>query len=163
MIKGAAVAGAAAWTAPVIIDSLSSPAAADSACTIYWVKVTAGGSCFSACPGNIGMFPVSDALWAGSCGEPGGCDAGDGATHMPSSVTAGNPNYSVALGSNCYFSSSTGWQIGGRYNNSYLYGSASSGSSTGTVPWKNGSVTLDYIYLKFCCPPAATTTTRRRS
>jgi len=30
MIKGAAVAGAAAWTAPVIIDSLSSPAAAES-------------------------------------------------------------------------------------------------------------------------------------
>lgn len=30
MIKGAAVAGAAAWTAPVIIDSLTSPAAAGS-------------------------------------------------------------------------------------------------------------------------------------
>ena len=28
MIKASAVAGAAAWTAPVIIDSLSSPAAA---------------------------------------------------------------------------------------------------------------------------------------
>ncbi len=28
MIKGAAVAGAAAWTAPMIIDSLTSPAAA---------------------------------------------------------------------------------------------------------------------------------------
>jgi hypothetical protein len=33
MIKASAVAGAAAWTAPVIIDSLASPAAAASNCT----------------------------------------------------------------------------------------------------------------------------------
>jgi hypothetical protein len=32
MIKAAGIAGAAAWTAPVIIDSLSSPAAAGSVC-----------------------------------------------------------------------------------------------------------------------------------
>ena len=34
LLKGAAaVAGAAAWTAPVIVDSLASPAAASSNCT----------------------------------------------------------------------------------------------------------------------------------
>lgn len=36
LIKGAAIAGAAAWTAPVIIDSLVSPAAASSAPGCYY-------------------------------------------------------------------------------------------------------------------------------
>jgi hypothetical protein len=64
LIKSAAVAGAAAWTAPVIIDSLASPAAAASGCgpgtpnlsygmivyrigsTYYTVKI-AGNTCTS--------------------------------------------------------------------------------------------------------------------
>jgi hypothetical protein len=37
MIRGAAVAGAAAWTAPIIIDSLTSPAAAQSCPNPYFV------------------------------------------------------------------------------------------------------------------------------
>src|SRR4051794_7350628 len=53
MIKASAAAGAVAWTAPVIIDSLSSPAAAGStpctgtSVTMSWIyilfKVPAGG------------------------------------------------------------------------------------------------------------------------
>jgi len=44
MIKASAAAGAAAWTAPVIIDSLASPAAAASGCTgtavtMSWIYV----------------------------------------------------------------------------------------------------------------------------
>jgi hypothetical protein len=47
MIRASAVAGAAAWTAPVIIDSLSSPAAAGSAkCqgNKYYVKLVGRGT-----------------------------------------------------------------------------------------------------------------------
>ena len=46
MIQASAVAGAAAWTAPVIIDSLTSPAAARSGCTTYYFKSRAS---FSQC------------------------------------------------------------------------------------------------------------------
>jgi len=53
MIRASAVAGAAAWTAPVIIDSLASPAAAASGCsgpsvTLSWIWIlyTVGGNYF---------------------------------------------------------------------------------------------------------------------
>ena len=48
MIKGAAIAGAAAWTAPIIIDSLVSPAAAASVpgrCYGFTVSSTGASSC----------------------------------------------------------------------------------------------------------------------
>ena len=45
MIKASAAAGAAAWTAPVIIDSLSSPAAAVThICSFYIFRMTDNGS-----------------------------------------------------------------------------------------------------------------------
>ena len=46
MIKASAVAGAAAWSAPVIIDSLASPAAAASGCTgnKYYMKLVVGAA-----------------------------------------------------------------------------------------------------------------------
>jgi hypothetical protein len=136
MIKASAVAGAAAWTAPVIIDSLASPAAAGSVCKPYWVKVTSGGACNSNCFGSgsgvsfpLGGAPVGSgsspdaAKWGGSCAYPGDCgngDGGDGDTRMPSSVTPvtldGFDYYQVTFNSNgCTYSSATAWQIGGRY------------------------------------------------
>jgi len=45
MIRAAAVAGAAAWTAPVIIDSLASPAAAFTPPTGCFYFTFNGGSC----------------------------------------------------------------------------------------------------------------------
>jgi hypothetical protein len=159
MIKAAGVAGVAAWTAPVIIDSLSSPAAAGSVCNKYWVKVTPAGACFSAVPGDLTMFPISDAKWAGSCADPGG-DISGGNPHMPSSVASGTP-YTVTLGANCTFDATrTGWTIGGRYHkdngaDTYSFGTAADGSSTGTVSATgDGGRTLAYIYLKFCCTTA---------
>jgi hypothetical protein len=137
MIKASAVAGAAAWTAPVIIDSLSSPAAAHSTdCSPYWVKLTPYGSCYSACFGSgsgvsfpLGGDPVGSgshpdgAKWGGDCTYPGNCgngDGGNGYTRMPSNVTTvtrdGVEYYQVTFGSNgCTYSSNTAWQIGGRY------------------------------------------------
>ena len=161
MIKGAAVAGAAAWTAPVIIDSLTSPAAAASVCNIYWEKLTnhtGSPVCFSACPGSSSLFPVSDAKWAGSCGDPG-CGVSGGLQHMPTAVGTSGSNYTVTLAANCVFDSSkTSWAIGGRYNNSYQYGSATNNTNSGSVPKQltvsGNNIDLDYIYLKFCCSTA---------
>ena len=83
MIKASAVAGAAAWTAPVIIDSLASPAAAMSVCKPYWVKLTTAGNCFPQCyddsvlnfalggnPPGSGSTP-DQAKFGGDCSYPG--------------------------------------------------------------------------------------------
>ena len=131
MIKASAVAGAAAWTAPVIIDSLTSPAAAGSVCVPYWVKVYAQTAvqCFSACPGSSTLFPLNDpsgsadyrAHWASaSCTDPGCNDLSPAADRMPASVSVEGNYYKVTLKSTCFFSSATttnpnDWQIGGRY------------------------------------------------
>jgi hypothetical protein len=159
MIKASAVAGAAAWTAPVIIDSLSSPAAAGSGCNIYWVKLCGPngdgslGSCFSACPG--GGYNVSNAKWAGSCSHPGGCDAGDGNTKMPS--VSGTGPYTVTLPANCTFSSSTGsFSLAGRYGDgsgSDTYSTVTGildGATSASINKTFGAKTLAYIYVKFC-------------
>jgi hypothetical protein len=167
MIKGAAVAGAAAWTAPMIIDSLTSPAAAASGCNIYWVKVTSTGTCFSACPGSGDgySFPVNDAKWAGSCSHPSGCDAGDGSTHMPTVTNENSDYFKVVLPTGCRFSTVTDWQLGRRTSDDDYYkvtdttcasvpasgnGCFTNETNTGWV--RRGSPnTGGWIYLKFCC------------
>lgn len=203
MIRASAVAGAAAWTAPVIVDSLTSPAAAGSNCHVYWVKLLGTSTSVSYnCPGSI-SFDVCDAWWAqGNPVNPpsnfvsgGGCptnapaycgqkaDADHGA-HLPTgnvgdsfhSIFGVNRAYyrKITLGANCTFSSSTTWQIGGRYNDSYLevgvadtctsapaWNSGSAGcydADTNTAwisayltPGDRGSTGIDYVYLKFCC------------
>jgi hypothetical protein len=58
LIKGAAVAGVAAWTAPVIIDSLSSPAAA----------ITGPRGCFQACYNGICHTDEHSQCPAPNCG-----------------------------------------------------------------------------------------------
>jgi len=136
MIKGAAVAGAAAWTAPVIIDSLISPAAAFSgACTKYVVKLQTDGSIYPACFGGTTTicFPASDAKWVGtapgttssSCGasNPSFCPSGNGSSsagHTPAvsdAGTIGGRSYWKVQwsGGTCGFSAATDWQLGGRY------------------------------------------------
>ena len=137
MIKASAVAGAAAWTAPIIVDSLASPAAAASpGCVPYWIKLTSTGGCNSNCFGSgsgvsfpLGGSPVGSgstpdgAFWGGSCSYPGDCgngDAGDGSARMPSSVTEVTVDstvyYKVTFSSNgCTYTNQTAWQIGGRY------------------------------------------------
>ena len=184
LMKAAMVAGIGAWTAPVILDSVSSAAmgAVQSSCNIYWVKVSRSGACFSACPGSGDgvSFPVDNAAWAGDCGKPG-CGLPKCGVHMPVSITEVNGGsgtnlrtyYQVQLGAGCTFSSSLDWALGGRYDNSYRQvGAGESCSSVPTSPGdgcyvNNGSVgwirkffsnndgtQLDYIYLKFCCTEA---------
>jgi hypothetical protein len=164
MIKGAAVAGAAAWTAPIIIDSLSSPAAAGSICNKYWVKLRGPanlplGGCFSACPG--GGYVVSDAQWAGDCQDPC-CGVSGGAQHMPT-VTGTGP-YTVTLPTGCSFSTATGFSLAGRYGTGTgdTYNTVTgipNGATTASINKTFGSSptkTLAYIYVKFCCTTAGT-------
>ena len=69
LIKASAVAGAAAWTAPMIIDSLSSPAAAGSQCVSYYAvnsgpcsiatQITQYGASTSPSSGQLPKSPVT--------------------------------------------------------------------------------------------------------
>ena len=65
MIRAAALTGAAAWTAPIIIDSLASPAAAQTCGGITFVGASATAS--TAGSPNTTITPVL----------PGGVQAGD--------------------------------------------------------------------------------------
>ena len=127
LIKASAAAGAAAWTAPLIVESLTSPAAAFSGdCKQYTVKLTASGACFSACFGGVlgTCFPASGSKWGGNCSAPicsnvcgdnpaTGPTAGT-TTRMPSVASDGD-FYKVTYPSNCGPATSLDWQIGGRY------------------------------------------------
>ena len=111
MIKGAAVAGAAAWTAPMIIDSLTSPAAAASGCqppaslaisgaavvyqigsTIYWTSFASGGTTCLASP----TVP-SDSDFASPVSACGGTVQVTGGTVLWNGATP-------AVNATCYFS-----------------------------------------------------------
>lgn len=59
LIKRAAAAGAVAWTAPVIFDSLASPAAAGTCGTIYRVEIRMNVNCASTSSSGVGGW-VSD-------------------------------------------------------------------------------------------------------
>lgn len=200
LIKRAAAVGAAAWTAPLVLESVTNPAGAltPGPCTKYAVKLTPTGGCASYCfeNGSGYTWPANDAYWAGSCSRPTGCSPSANTTKartvgmtakMPSVSTVSffnsalgrNIDYKrVILPSGCYFSSTTGWQIGGRYGTSdpgniWLQASSScmGGPTTGTsigcyqeggstawvITYSDALVTssphnaLRYIYLKFCC------------
>jgi hypothetical protein len=98
MIRASAVAGAAAWTAPVIIDSLSSPAAAGSVqCTLCvsaaYVFYQYGGTVYYA------------AFQNGQPGPPMCAQCKNGTIDLCLSCPTGGPSYSMyggaVAGSNC--------------------------------------------------------------
>ena len=136
LIKASAIAGAAAWTAPVIIDSLTSPAAAFSNCVPYFVKVAyqPGGDPHH-CPGSGTGYPVtqangtpsessvsfdvSGAKWAGAGTPPSdGCTLLTGTSMIPTVAVSGSylkVTLNPAAGYTCAFAYNTGWQVGARY------------------------------------------------
>jgi hypothetical protein len=146
MIKASAVAGAAAWTAPVIIDSLSSPAAAASGCTgdKYYMKLVGRGSgagsaydpgdCYNAAPlcnnttkyltgGNAPDSTVcsqnDNYTWVCTSGSPPNNHTGKFRSSFVDS-NPGHPNsgtYTVTLAANCTFQSgSTNYTAVANYN-----------------------------------------------
>jgi hypothetical protein len=131
MIRASAVAGAAAWTAPMIIDSLSSPAAAGSQCFKYYVKLLvryssgkdysqmgqcycADPACNSGCPSGASCASGAATGYIHLCSGSGFCGApatSPGITLTPIGGTPGSydtdPPTSVTVtlnNANCYFS-----------------------------------------------------------
>jgi hypothetical protein len=106
MIKAAGVAGALAWTAPVIIDSLSSPAAAVTApkgCFRMFNNLTSSGWGGWGTANNSGLTcdvtasectAVTDAAAAAALGTPTPVPADDSGTTVTISV---NPGYSCTI------------------------------------------------------------------
>jgi hypothetical protein len=127
MIKGAAVAGAAAWTAPVILDSLTSPAAAGSACeppgtmntsgasaiftigagsTVYWTWIANGTTTCASAPGIPDDSTFPSAVTA--CGGTVQVDTSNGVIYWNGSVPTYTPGGSVP----CYFeATATGLKV----------------------------------------------------
>jgi len=172
MIKASAVAGAAAWTAPMIIDSLTSPAAAFSGpCTKYYVKLAI----------RYGQNSNYDHLGDCYCQDPScnscptsSCSA-SGYTHMCSGGSsfcnlAGTPSITFSGSSgagtktitlndaNCQFTqdrSVTNFDGIGNYN--FGTGSQHCDQATisggGKIASYSDNGTLDFIYAEFCCKP----------
>ncbi len=117
MIKASAVAGAAAWTAPVIIDSLSSPAAAGScAGNRYYMKlrgaVSTSGDCFFASPGcnnDTKIKTGGNSPDSSVCTDPGGgytwvCTGGNNHTGpFRKTFQITTTDYVITLADNCTF------------------------------------------------------------
>ena len=169
MIKGAAVAGAAAWTAPVIIDSLTSPAAAVSNCNPIFIKIQVSNNCCycaDPCCSVVNSYP-------NACCGSNGCNStitDYPCCSMPT-VSGGN----VTLPTGAQFSSQTGgaggpipswWGIVGRYDGNAgtlaQAGTYSNGGTSGSVPTSitsgHSTSNLTYVYLQYCAGPCATKT-----
>ena len=140
MIKASAVAGAAAWTAPVIIDSLASPAAATSGCTgnKYYMKLVGRGTgasnsydpgdCYNAAPlcnsgtkfttgGNAPDSSVctdnDNYTWVCTSGSP----PNNHTNKFRSSFVDANGTYTITLASGCTFDSTkTNYTAVANYN-----------------------------------------------
>jgi len=181
MIRAAAVTGAAAWTAPVIIDSLTSPAAAGSVCVKYYAKLDTSGGCVAhdpACGLSVATTtPKTKYVCCSTDSPTADCPY---PTKLPGLATAANNSnyFEVTLQAGCFFgplpatNNSSNWQMVGNYNFTCnrLTGSAGAtapnSSYTGdgyfqvggnkgwikkTHDFGSGNVDITYIYLQFCC------------
>lgn len=172
MIKASALAGAAAWTAPVIIDSLASPAAAASCGDRWYMKLV--GVNGSGTPGDCYNQPpfcnnTTDYLTGGNTPNNSTCSSNGGytwvcATNPPqkfrSSFVDNGSSYTITLASGCTFSNDTNYRTVGNYNFTSGGGTCYAitttiGSNSVTVPKTQGSgsgtQTLSYMYFEFVC------------
>ncbi len=179
LIKRAAAAGAVAWTAPLVVESLTSPAGAltPGPCQPYYVKMLPSGTCYNAGPAsgagrrcgvasNSVSFPLPQGVKCGS-----GCGAscsGANASLTPSiSYNSGTGLYTVSLQPGSWFSSALAWTLGGRYDSpsgerftklcttqtsdGYYVDQGSTGYVARRVTFAdNVARTLSYIYIMFC-------------
>jgi hypothetical protein len=97
MIKAAGIAGAAAWTAPMIIDSLSSPAAAGTVtpgCYRFWLPfntctLTATDPVGGACTPSDATCTSTNASVPAGAVTPPACPTNDSQTPVTISVNGG--------------------------------------------------------------------------
>jgi hypothetical protein len=113
MIKASAVAGAAAWTAPVIIDSLASPAAAGSVCQPPGTINTSGAGAIYQINGTgtyyFSWIPNGQTTCAASCTVPNDSTVtnvnpcGSGSISITNGVVTWSPGPLTCQSSPCYF------------------------------------------------------------
>ncbi len=151
LIKGAAVAGAAAWTAPMIIDSLASPAAAGTpgpCVKNYYARIN-----FTGCA-NIGggnqCFSPSGVL---------GCDVSPGGNPVIATFNSGY--YILTLQDGCTFTASSDVaQFGGGSCRTITASPTCSGGSVSgngcfSVGGQVAYVTtaqFSHVDIEYCCP-----------
>jgi hypothetical protein len=129
VIKRAAAAGAVAWTAPLIIDSLASPAAA----------ATVAPGCYRA------YFPNASACAAATPSDTGVCEptGWDGKATVPAGVISGsssctnsvNPTFTIASGVSCVFVQGGAQQTSGGGTCVYFAGGGKTLTFTRTGNW----------------------------
>jgi len=141
IIKASAIAGAAAWSAPVIIDSLASPAAAASGCTgssvtLSWIYVlyTVGGAYYvtgfskndTTCGGGGSN---THAITCAACA--GGSFTLNEFTGVPPDPSASEATYNVS-GGGC----------GGAQSNAWTFTTSATSPACGTnIVFNNGQIT----------------------
>lgn len=153
LIKRAAAAGAVAWTAPVVIESLTSPAGAVSpVCKAYYLKMsTATMSCYDQ-PPAAPAAGISPNVYCGYQSQPG-C-LGTGPNTCPGSISLSGSSYTVTVPGT--FSNTIPWQVQARYGgtnpsftDTIVDYSPNSGSAV-VIPKTFGTKNLSYVYLQYC-------------
>jgi len=150
MIQAAGIAGAAAWTAPVIVDSLSSPAAAGSTvgpCQVFSFTVarSPGGCTVTASPCNP---PGTTYSGAALCGSYLGPSSASVITTGNVCSTSGSASFQVTAGANCTF---VGYATSGSACTNSVFTSIPN-SPTVTVPIPNlNNNTTQRVYLAVNC------------
>ena len=147
MIKAAGIAGAAAWTAPLIIDSLSSPAAAGTVspgCYRFYWSIAGGCSYTNTDPNSCAP---TDAGCTTFGGQPTG--AVTATPTCPGNDTQTAVTISVLPGISCRITSATAFVRHGEGSPTTLSAQCRSASSSGTFgrtlfsfPAGNKSVTI---------------------
>jgi hypothetical protein len=125
MIRAAAATGAAAWTAPVIIDSLTSPAAAGSVCVKYYAKLDTSGNCVAHDPScGLSVATTVPKTKYVCCSDDTSNEDCPYPTKLPTRATLStNTNYyEVTLKTGCFFgplpatNTNSNWQLVGNYD-----------------------------------------------
>jgi hypothetical protein len=178
LIRNAGIVGAAAWTAPVIIDSVSSAALATTAsgpCNKKYLKLVTGyssaGASFDGCCSNepscnVNRDAGSTNLCDSGCHGPSGKNGPFGSVANSTSANY----YKVTIPSTCFFAPSrftNQWAVIGNDSGPGDTSCANLGSMAtdsgppgsgngyfvlnGTVAYVLKTASASFVYLQYCC------------
>jgi hypothetical protein len=132
LIKGAAAAGAVAWAAPVIIDSVASPAAAATTC--FSEQIVNGGGCQA------------------SGGAPCCTDGTENCSTSVITFTNNGTNLVITLHGSCQFSAGGVVAFYGNAGSPPCQTISPSGQTVTVPDAQNGTGhTLSHACVTFCC------------
>jgi hypothetical protein len=164
IIKRSAVAGGLVWTAPVVIDSLASPAGALSVCTStacstttpshsctwYGFRIVANATSCSAFGGNLDKCPNVDNFWSTLTNPSNGFTTVSGCPPGTVITSSSVSNITFTLPSNCNVA--IGTVFAG--NDCCYFGAPAAGSCTTSVGMCAGHGISHVDVIVCCCPPA---------